>query len=43
VHQGDASGPEIGTLKGVLANGELDLTLTVDGKKTDLVLRQTQS
>jgi len=42
VHQGDASGPEVGTLKGVLANGELDLTLTVDGKKTDLVLRQTQ-
>lgn len=42
VHQGDASTPVIGTLKGVSANGELDLELVVDGKTTDLVLRPSQ-
>lgn len=41
VHSGSAGGPAVGTLKGTFTSGELDLTLDVDGHKTDLVLQRT--
>jgi hypothetical protein len=43
VRRDSATGPEVGNLNGTQTSGELDLTLNLDGKKSDLVFQHVQS